>query len=663
MPRARPVSLTLALAGLASLPLGATPPGERVLRTPQYRELQQRLARGWNTWSTTSVLSHAHLPEGFAITLGLKNSGTGLPYQRDFFQANPTLKRSEKIRLGPHADDGSYTELRMGWGAGNDYLVQSATEGDDLFILITVKARDRLRPAHLYVEAGFLWNRPGVVVRRGDVLRAEGGGRVFEVRQTARDIDDPFGTTNTPYLSAALDGELAIHTGPGRTLAEVEAIVARRQAEQIARAKAWGEHAELFTAMQTILAWNLVYDPENGRVISPVSRLWNVNWGGYVLFDWDTYFAAFMYSLYDEDLAYANAVEVTKGWTRRGFVPNFTSAYGLKSEDRSQPPVGSLVALEIYERHRKPWFLEEVYEELLAWNRWWPRARECEGVLCWGSDPETQRLDGTAHTWQAALYESGLDNSPMYDGVPFDAKANLLEQGDVGLTALYVADCRALAEIATILDLPADATELLARGEKYATALRGLWDEKAGIYLNRRTDTDEASPKVSPTLFYPLVARVPTPAQAERMVREHYFNPAELYGEWMIPSIARNVKGFDDQEYWRGRIWGPMNFLVYLGLRNYELPEARADLARRSYDLLMRSWRKDGAIYENYNAVTGAGDDVTSSDAFYHWGALLGVISLLEQGRSAPSEVASETSPGAVSPVPVLLVGWTQPFP
>jgi hypothetical protein len=76
-----------------------------------------------------------------------------------------------------------------------------------------------------------------------------------------------------------------------------------------------------------------------------------------------------------------------------------------------------------------------------------------------------------------------------------------------------------------------------------------------------------------------------------------------------------------------------MNFLVYLGLRNYETREARADLARRSLDLLMKSWRKDGAVYENYNAITGAGDDVTSSDACYHWGALLGVITLLEKGR------------------------------
>jgi hypothetical protein len=53
----------------------------------------------------------------------------------------------------------------------------------------------------------------------------------------------------------------------------------------------------------------------------------------------------------------------------------------------------------------------------------------------------------------------------------------------------------------------------------------------------------------------------------------------------------------------------------------------------RSGRLLMKSWQSDRAIYENYNANTGAGNDVRSSDAYYHWGALLGVIGLLEQGR------------------------------
>jgi putative isomerase len=244
-----------------------------------------------------------------------------------------------------------------------------------------------------------------------------------------------------------------------------------------------------------------------------------------------------------------------------------------------------------------------------------------------------QLVDGTVHNFQAALFESGLDNSPMYDGVPFNPKTNLLEISDAGLNGLYVADCRALEEMARILGREDDRRELRARGDKYAAALGTLWDDRSGMYLNRRTDTGEFSSRLSPTNFYPLIAKVATQEQARRMMQEHYFNPSEFHGEWVIPAIARNVPSYADQEYWRGRIWGPMNFLVYLGMRNYDLKDAREDLAKRSARLLMKSWQSDRAIYENYNANTGAGNDVRSSDGYYHWGALLGVIELLEHGR------------------------------
>jgi neutral trehalase len=439
-------------------------------------------------------------------------------------------------------------------------------------------------------------------------------------------------TANATYFSMALQGRIAVYTGSEKTLEQVAAIVETHRAAQMKRLADYGEAREVFTAMQTILGWNLTYDPENDRAIAPVSRIWSAGWGGYVLFDWDTYFASFMYGLYNQDLAFANAVEVTKGITRRGFIPNSSSAYGIQTDDRSQPPVGSLMVLEIYKRHKERWFLAEVFDELLRWNRWWPGARDTKGLLAWGSDNEPQLVDGTVHNFQAALYESGLDNSPMYDGVPFNQLTNRLEMADVGLNALYVADCRALAEIAGVLGKTAEQRELLARGDQYAAALSTLWDEKTGIYLNKRTDTGENSPRLSPTNFYPLIAKVATAEQAARMVREHYYNPREFHGEWVMPSIARDVPGFQDQNYWRGRIWGPMNFLVYLGMRNYDLGPARKDLAERSYKLLMKSWQSDRAIYENYNSITGEGNDVTSSDAYYHWGALLGVIGLMEQG-------------------------------
>jgi len=628
------------IAALSTLPAAAQY-DSRVVRTAEYRSLQQHLCRGWNTWSANSVMAHVHLPDGFALTLGVKTAGMGRTYQNSFFQANQTAGRAEKVRLGMHSDDGSYTDLTMeypansGPNAKNAMRVESAEQDGEEYIVVTVTQRATLRAAHLIVETGYYWNRPGKVVRQGDVLDAipGGPGRSFTVRTTGTQVTDPFLTLNAPYMALSLEGRIAVYTGAPKSLDQIAAIVtAHRQAQQ-SKLDAHGDAREVFTAMQTILGWNLTYDPENGRAISPVSRGWSANWGGYVLFDWDTYFASFMYSLYNRDLAFANAVEITKSITKRGFIPNAASAYDIRTDDRSQPPVGSLIAMEIYKRYPERWFLAELYEELLRWNRWWPTARDHAGLLSWGSDDVPQLVDGTVHNFQAALFESGLDNSPMYDGVPFNPKTNLLEISDVGLNGLYVADCRALEEMAGILGREDDKRELHARGDKYAAALATLWDDKSGMYLNRRTDTGEFSSRLSPTNFYPLIAKVPTPEQARRMIQEHYFNPSEFHGEWVIPAIARNVPGYADQEYWRGRIWGPMNFLVYLGMRNYDLKDAREDLAQRSARLLMKSWQSDRAIYENYNANTGAGNDVRSSDGYYHWGALLGVIELLERVR------------------------------
>ncbi len=59
--------------------------------------------------------------------------------------------------------------------------------------------------------------------------------------------------------------------------------------------------------------------------------------------------------------------------------------------------------------------------------------------------------DRSRGTWQGAVYESGLDNSPMYDGTFYNPQTHLLEYADVGMTSLYIADCDALAEIADAL--------------------------------------------------------------------------------------------------------------------------------------------------------------------------------------------------------------------
>lgn len=55
-----------------------------------------------------------------------------------------------------------------------------------------------------------------------------------------------------------------------------------------------------------------------------------------------------------------------------------------------------------------------------------------------------------------------------------------------------------------------------------------------------REDTGDFSRRISPTNFYALYAPNISIGRQNR-IAEHYFNPEEFYGDWMLPSIARKA--------------------------------------------------------------------------------------------------------------------------
>jgi putative isomerase len=640
----------LGLAATAQQPSHVAPGvGEAGPRSAPYAQVQQRLARGWNTWDVHSVATQVLLPEGLAIHVGLKHNST---LNGDAWLGDALIGRldkdAEKVTPGPHSWDGSYTRADFEW-KGHKWRVESAHDGDDLVMLVTPLASKTSLPPTLVVSVGLLWNlNTGMVTAGGDMIATTGSGRAYGVICTCGGT--PQSTLkgvpiDTPYFAVDLTGEVGIsaHTMEvehgvdfkRRTLDEIRSVIERERNAYQKSIAAAGPNAPILDAIETTIGWDTIYDPEKARVISPVSRVWSVGWGGYVLFDWDTFFAATLSGIGSKDLAYANALEILREETAAGFVPNYARAGNWKSSDRSEPPVGAITVLGLYEKFHDRWFLEDAFEPLLKWNRWWAEHRDIQGYLAWGSDGQNQpeNLDDHSRgTREGAILESGLDNSPMYDDSTYYAQSHVLEYGDVGLMSLYIADCDALARIADALGKPAESKELQDRAARYRAKLATMWDEQAGIFLNLDLHTGRKNTRLSPTNFYPLLAKAATPGQANTMIQRHLLNKDEFWGEWVIPSIARNDPAFKDQNYWRGRIWGPMNYLVYLGLLNYPDAGVRKQFAQKSYDLFLKEWDQNRHVHENYNAILGTGDDVASSDRFYHWGALLGYVEYLQQG-------------------------------
>ena len=243
------------------------------------------------------------------------------------------------------------------------------------------------------------------------------------------------------------------------------------------------------------------------------------------MWDWDTYFASLLAAESDEMLGYSNVLTVTRGRTIRGQVPNAECAQWT-NDDRTEPYVGAMVVREHYRKFKEIRLLELLYDDLLTWNDWAlaKRALQPGGLISVGSDVvTTEPHDG--HTKQAAIWETGMDNSPMYDQVTWNATVNKMLIYDVGMTGEFLGETEALVELAAILNKTTDVVRLKARqADMAARVQKTLWSATSQIYLNYQVDTETFNTHTSPTSFYPMLSGTATVEQALAMTRRWLTN-------------------------------------------------------------------------------------------------------------------------------------------
>jgi hypothetical protein len=385
-------------------------------------------------------------------------------------------------------------------------------------------------------------------------------------------------------------------------------------------------------AIGNSMFWNSLYVPSLGLEFPSISRNWAHGFGGWVVGEWDCFFGSLLTNVEDSRQTSAGVRAILLAQSSNGVVPNVDAANGI-SPDRSQPPVGAYIVLKNYERNPDIEQLRWAYPRLKKWHEWWLANRgdgqpwrdgNQDGLLEWGSDRGASFSVGGRGFLVQAKWESGMDDSPMYDDVTYNPKTYTMELDDVGLNSLYALDAECLAKIAAILGYEDDNRRFVAEYDKVKSLVRQLlWNEQDGIFENRYWD-GRFSKRLSPTNFYPLLAGIATTAQAKRMVREHLLNSEEFWGKYVIPTISRNDPAFQDQYYWRGDIWGPTNYLVYQAIKRYGEDEVALEFAEKSYDLFMEDWQAHQRTNEQYYAWGGS----AGGDVHYTWGALLCLIGM-----------------------------------
>eukprot|EP00301_Raphidiophrys_heterophryoidea_P017925 c2923_g1_i1.p1 GENE.c2923_g1_i1~~c2923_g1_i1.p1 ORF type:complete len:932 (-),score=169.29 c2923_g1_i1:264-3059(-) len=617
------------------------------------RELQQNLTVGWGPWTQKNILEIINLPSGSRFNIGICQLSSGNCDTNDG-------AGGENSRVGLHAYDRSYVQMYIGTSFGGNVSVEYSSNKDSLLLLITPVPGNSNNPDYsiqLTPSFAYGWGG-GASVTNTTLTFAPSNLTTIVLHCTSTSPTSPTKLPGSNVLEHRLaDGALACSTGAVVPVADTAARLLVAQMNERNRLNQYGgDLAATKEAMQAGLMWNWLYVPCEYGPFVVAGRGWSFTGTflttdfNYAVFDWDNIFSSYMLSLDAKDLAYSNMIQIIKAKTCNGFVPNY-SAGGLKSQDRTEPPIGAKVLLEMYNKYHDTWIVEYLFDDLLDWVTWYRNSRRLLplNITTVGSGYIPRYTDSSAETMQGAKYESGMDNSPMYDADNlFDAKSGLVQLYDVGMGGLEVMELRSLAELALVIDHVTEAAMLNGWADELAKAVAdNLWDEEGQVFTNK-FPSGEFYRRISPTSFYPLAGRIATDTQASVMVSGWLLNktrfcisPTGDYSGntndcyWGLPSINAQDSAYPSLGYWRGYIWGPMALITYWGLQQYKyvpiVATAMKALARQMRGLLLSQWYPHHHVCENFSPYKNATE--CTGSALQSWGGLTGFLSFLEQGH------------------------------
>jgi glycogen debranching enzyme len=291
-------------------------------------------------------------------------------------------------------------------------------------------------------------------------------------------------TPDRPGRFVAGFGRLPAIREVDRTLADAAAKYART------RARADGDWGDFVGAIADNMNNSRIYSTDNHRLAHSVSRRWaGGNPDNDPYFCWDSFFTADLACIDDPVTARDTVRAILSCQTKEGLVPNFghwNFGKARSSDDRSQPPVGSLCVWRMHERRPDLAFLREVYPKLAKWHAWWPEYRDGNhnGLLEWGS---------STGDWQNAQYETGWDDNLHFAGTRMEGSH--MNADAVDLSSMWSMDAEFLAKIAEAIGRHRDAAKL--RAEHAATNRKInqlLWNEKLGMYCSRLWHPERVDP-------------------------------------------------------------------------------------------------------------------------------------------------------------------------
>ncbi len=262
--------------------------------------------------------------------------------------------------------------------------------------------------------------------------------------------------------------------------------------------------------------------------------------------------------------------------------------------------------------------------------------------------------------WQSDV-AIGVDNDPAVFYRPAKSSAaiylNCLMYKEL-LSMVYLANQLHISEVGK--EFANDAAALKAAVQQHC------WDERDGFFysvdinlrpveknmdntLGRSFDIHSGYPREYDCLiqrievwtgFMAMWAGIATPAQAERMVKEHYNNPKTFNAPSGIRTLSKMEKMYSlrasaNPSNWRGPVWGISNYMVFKGLQRYGYTAAAKEMAVKTITLFGKDFEKNGALHEYYEPETG---EPLLNKGFQNWNYLVLNMAAWIEGKPVVEE-------------------------
>ncbi|WKN44213.1 amylo-alpha-1,6-glucosidase [Tunicatimonas pelagia] len=296
---------------------------------------------------------------------------------------------------------------------------------------------------------------------------------------------------------------------------------------------------------------------------------------------WDHCFHGMGLSLADPDLAWDQLLVFFDNQLPNGALPEPLSDL-LRGQGFTKPPVHGWTIrqlVKIIGQEKCMPYLEQVYEPLGKFTDYWYAQHDSNN-------------NGLCHYKHGN--DGGWDNATVFDrGTPVEG---------ADLATYLVLQQEVLADIARWTERLSEAKQWQQRADQQLNALiEQLWNGEQ--FVSRLAATGEPVNSQSLVNYMPLMLGQRLPEK----IRQRMLQDLQPDGSYLtahgLASEAITSEQYEDDGYWRGPIWAPPNYQLFVSLLDLGETHLARDIAKR----YCTTCQNAPGFYENYNARTGEG--------------------------------------------------------